>query len=251
MSSCADAAPHADEAPRADEAVPALEMTREMLEQGPIVLYGPSESGKTAMIGHLLGKLQDRKCAVVSRDASKLEKWHPDISTHHTLHGAIGAVAFLRDQTQNRQEEHVDAHQEAAASRVPRLVLVLDDCVSGVAGLSRDVNFRRLYYQGRHDNIVLIIAVQDDTGIHANFRKNASLSIFCAGCTASAFFAQPANRFSSDVKARAQNALQTVFEEPNRKLVFAPHASQNFYSCKAGPLEGEAAPEAAPENSGK
>ena len=60
----------------------------------------------------------------------------------------------------------------------PRLLLILDDCVSsGANELNKAIT--SIFFEGRHRYITLIIATQQDTKINKGLRDNAYISIFC------------------------------------------------------------------------
>jgi hypothetical protein len=60
----------------------------------------------------------------------------------------------------------------------PRILLILDDIISyGSKDLNKSVE--KIFYEGRHRNITIILATQRDVKIDKSIRDNAHLSIFC------------------------------------------------------------------------
>ena len=116
----------------------------------------------------------------------------------------------------------------------PRVVLIFDDCASELKSYFNKPIFRKLFYQSRHSFITSIFAIQDDTDISANLRKNVALSIFMTPAVAKSNFERGSNKFSKDIQKIATSIYDDVFVG-FRKLAFIDNDvnRQYFYHTTA------------------
>ncbi len=113
----------------------------------------------------------------------------------------------------------------------PNLLLIMDDCASELKEYQRHEVLRKLYYQGRHLFITLIVAAQDDTDLPANLRKNTYISIFLEEITARANFNRSSNNFSKAFQRRVEEFIPLVFtgkKDDHKKLVYI-NAEKKLY----------------------
>ena len=120
----------------------------------------------------------------------------------------------------------------------PRVVLVFDDCASELKSYFNKPIFRKLFYQSRHSFITSIFAIQDDTDISANLRKNVALSVFMTPAVAKSNFERGSNKFSKDIQKIASSIYDEIFIG-YRKLIFIDNDSnrQYFYHITAELVE--------------
>lgn len=114
----------------------------------------------------------------------------------------------------------------------PNLLLILDDCAAELKEYHRHETLRKLYYQGRHVFITLVVAAQDDTDLPANIRKNTYVSIFLEDIAARANFTRSSNNFSKSFQREVEEVIPVVFtdkkESEHRKLVYM-NAERKLY----------------------
>ena len=113
----------------------------------------------------------------------------------------------------------------------PRMLIVFDDSGAELKPLNKKEILRKLFYQSRHASLTVIMALQDDTDLDANLRKNAYISFFTAATTATANFTRTANQFSKAHRATAEEAGLAVFATHGNKLAFIRDdpTKQHFY----------------------
>lgn len=116
----------------------------------------------------------------------------------------------------------------------PRVVLIFDDCASDLKGYFNKSIFRKIFYQSRHSFITSIFAVQDDTDLPANLRKNVALSLFMTAAVAKSNFERGSNKFSKEMQKAANSIYEPVFTG-FRKLAFLDNdpSRQYFYHITA------------------
>ena len=116
----------------------------------------------------------------------------------------------------------------------PRVILVFDDCASELKSYFNKPIFRKIFYQSRHSFITSVFAIQDDTDISANLRKNVALSVFMTPAVAKSNFERASNKFSKDIQKVASGIYEDIFIG-FRKLVFIDNDvnRQYFYHITA------------------
>lgn len=112
----------------------------------------------------------------------------------------------------------------------PRLLLIFDDCAAELKPFMSKEWFRKLFYQGRHVFITLIILAQDDTDLLANLRKNAFISFFTDPVVCVSNFERAANQFPRSTRFAVAGMVPDVFKG-DRKFAYIREDStrQHFY----------------------
>lgn len=120
----------------------------------------------------------------------------------------------------------------------PRVILIFDDCASDLKSYFNKPIFRKIFYQSRHSFITSIFAVQDDTDLPANLRKNVALSLFMTPAVAKSNFERGSNKFSKEIQQAANSIYDEVFTG-FRKLAFMDGDvnKQYFYHVTAELVE--------------
>ena len=115
----------------------------------------------------------------------------------------------------------------------PRAMLVMDDCASHIPALLREDksnSLTELFFNGRHYNITTAITTQDIKYVAPQIRKNAMLSFCTTKKTANDCFTNESNSFTRDVRRKAQNLIDHLFDMGNyEKLVYSELYDKFYY----------------------
>ena len=116
----------------------------------------------------------------------------------------------------------------------PRVILIFDDAAAEIKSYFNKPIFRKIFYQSRHSFITSIFAVQDDSDLPPNLRKNVALSIFMTPAVAKSNFDRTSNKYSKDV-IKIANAIYSDIFVGFRKMVFidSDPNKQYFYHVTA------------------
>jgi hypothetical protein len=120
----------------------------------------------------------------------------------------------------------------------PNVLLVFDDCAAMFKRWIKECPIiKKIFYNGRHYYITLIITAQDDKEIDSELRKNSMVSIFTTHQAATANFDRTANNYPKHEKKRAEVCIKRIFKESMssnnyKKLVYVQDDSddQFYYS---------------------
>jgi hypothetical protein len=104
----------------------------------------------------------------------------------------------------------------------PRLVLIFDDCTEQINKYKKNPVIQKLFYQGRHSYISMILASHTDKSLDPELKKNAFITVFTGEATALAYFNRPSNDLDKESYARAVAACRAVYTPlaPHQKLVW-------------------------------
>lgn len=117
----------------------------------------------------------------------------------------------------------------------PRLLLVLDDCLSEIVAISGKKKNGKgdnapsiidtIFQRGRHAFITIIVAAQVDTGLHPAIRTNSYASIFTEHECANRFMGNKSNAIGKDKQKKAMIACVEIFSNSTdddnfKKLVY-------------------------------
>ena len=136
-----------------------------------IVLYGPRRSGKSKLIKNICQRMRHFFPEVVVFTMTKCSG---------EFFSYVPYCRVIEGLDEELLEKLVDEQMEKKA-RLTRgedlgnfnLLIIIDDCMA--EGLRYKKVFNRLFYNGRHSNITLIVAVQDVRGIAPSATINADM----------------------------------------------------------------------------
>lgn len=111
----------------------------------------------------------------------------------------------------------------------PNMVLVMDDVAADLKPILKEKVFRKLFYQGRHHSITLIISCQDDTDLATNLRKNAFITICTTETIASSLFERSSNKYSKKLIDQTKLIIDTIYADKYMKLVFFREKNKFYY----------------------
>lgn len=114
----------------------------------------------------------------------------------------------------------------------PRIVIIFDDCTDIIQTLRNYPVMKKIFNQGRHAGITMIIAGHTDKCLLPEQRKSAFLSIFASEQAASQFFER--KDLSDSLRRRGLDATRTAFTPMKKfqKLVWE-RESDVFYTFTA------------------
>ena len=107
------------------------------------------------------------------------------------------------------------------------LLLVFDDCAAELKPFFKTEQFRKLFYQGRHLGVTMIMCCQDDTDVDPNLRKNVFLSIYMTPQIAATAFRRAAA--NAQEQKYVSDIVPEVYAREHRKLVFIRDDPQRYY----------------------
>lgn len=117
----------------------------------------------------------------------------------------------------------------------PNIILVLDDCASDLKEVSKIPDFIKLFYQGRHFNVTVILTCQDDTDLAANLRKNIFYSIYSSAAIANC--AVQRAKVPKKIAQMIEKANEKIYTGThNTKLVYVRELNTFFFSVSVHPL---------------
>lgn len=117
------------------------------------------------------------------------------------------------------RDPRLDDEDRRALSSIdlnPRMVLIFDDCTDQLARLKKSDVIERMFYQGRHAKLTIIMAAHTDTAFAPAIKKNTFMSIFCSSKTSTAYFSRPSAGITKEEQVKVKQALREVFV-PSKK----------------------------------
>lgn len=138
-----------------------------------ILLIGGRGSGKSRICRDIIDKLRDIPVGAIICPTEKVDpffsKFFPDTYIHDKY------TPELISKIQERQQIMVDKLEEKKKQGKkfdPRILVIMDDCLSSKNSWVRDEKFMDLLYNGRHYNITFILTIQYPVGIPPDIRMN-------------------------------------------------------------------------------
>jgi hypothetical protein len=121
-----------------------------------IVLIGKRHSGKSMLMRNMVHELKDQypTCVVFSgsdREDPMFSKFLP----LSFVYDGLDTAALKR--VLDAQQERVRVNGLLPSNR---MLIVLDDVMEDANVINRDKTIKRLFFQGRHFNVTLVIALQ-------------------------------------------------------------------------------------------
>lgn len=94
----------------------------------------------------------------------------------------------------------------------PRMVLIFDDCTDLLTRHKNNQTLQKIFYQGRHVFITIMIALHTDKALPPELKKNAFTTIFTEQTCARSYFERPSNDLDKEARQRARDASRAAFE---------------------------------------
>jgi hypothetical protein len=103
----------------------------------------------------------------------------------------------------------------------PKLLLVLDDVTTDVEIFKKNPILKKLYYEGRHINITVLMSLHDDSVIAPAMRSNIHVSIFTDQKTATRYYGRPGVITDKDDRKLITSYIKTILTvSPHDKLIY-------------------------------
>jgi hypothetical protein len=138
-----------------------------------IVLYGPRRSGKSVMIRNICQRMRHYFPEVIVFTMTKSSAEYFNFIPYARV--IEGLDEALLERLIDHQMELKKAMSRGEDVGNPNLLVILDDCMA--QGLRYAKTLNRLFYNGRHSNITLIVSVQDVRGIAPSATINTDIAI--------------------------------------------------------------------------
>jgi hypothetical protein len=117
----------------------------------------------------------------------------------------------------------------------PICYIFFDDCGAYLREFQNHPIMKSILYAGRHNNIYVVLLLQDDSGTETSLKKNTKITVFTTAQCAHAYFDRKSSSFTPAERRRAQLHIDAVFGyvEPDgrknyRKLVYMRNDPQPF-----------------------
>ena len=185
------------------------------------ILMSLYERVRTPEIDKMVEKIEQKRKHMI--EGSAISR-HSDINEHvdellvKLVKKHIQRYKHILEKQKNVLNEE-ELYSLAYLDLNPRVILIFDDCSSDLKSYFNKPIFRKIFYQSRHSFITSIFAIQDDTDLPANLRKNVALSLFMTPAVAKSNFERGSNKFSKELQQTANSIYDDVFVG-FRKLVF-------------------------------
>lgn len=137
-----------------------------------IVLYGPRRSGKSKLIKNVCQRIRHYFPDVVVFTMTKSSgEYFSYVPYHRVIEGLDEDLLDKLIEHQMRKKEAKSRGEDVGNTN---LLIIIDDCMA--EGLRYKKTFNRLFYNGRHSDITLIVAVQDVRGVAPSATINADIA---------------------------------------------------------------------------
>lgn len=116
----------------------------------------------------------------------------------------------------------------------PNLVLILDDMGADLPTFSKIPDFKKLFFQGRHLSVTLIISCQSDKSLTTELRANAFITICTEIKTAKTMLGRESSQIDKETKGALLKIAPVVFGIEHVKLLY--HRDEDaYFTYKAEP----------------
>lgn len=137
-----------------------------------IILYGPRRSGKSKLIRNLCQRMAPWFPEVVCFTMTKSSAEYFEYLPYNRV--IEGLDEDLLEKLFKHQQKLKEAMSRGEDVGNPNLLIIMDDCMA--EGLRYKKTFNKIFYNGRHVNITLIVAVQDVRGIAPSATINCDVA---------------------------------------------------------------------------
>jgi len=137
-----------------------------------IILYGPRRSGKSKFIKNWCQRHRHYYPEVVCFTMTKSSAEYFSYLPYNRV--VEGLDEDLLEKLFKHQQKLKEAMSRGEDVGNPNLLIILDDCMA--EGLRYKKTFNKIFYNGRHVNITLIVAVQDVRGIAPSATINCDVA---------------------------------------------------------------------------
>lgn len=125
----------------------------------------------------------------------------------------------------DRNWDSLSSDEQFTLARIdfnPRLLIILDDCAAELTSkIANSEVFKKIFFQGRHAMITIMIACHTPNDLPTGLRKNAMNSIFTSPDCATSYFTNSSNGFSVPTRKALVGKISSVFASEKSFLKFA------------------------------
>ena len=140
--------------------------TRQMYPDDTVILVAPRGYGKTTAIKDILYNKKDSFSGALG------------ISHTEAMNGALGAFlppACVREKfAEDDVVEFLERQKKVRNTSKPHGCVILDDCLDSKKNFDSYETVRALFLNGRHLNVMTILALQEFKGVGPTLRKNTT-----------------------------------------------------------------------------
>lgn len=139
-----------------------------------IAMIAKSGSGKSWVVRDILNYIKDIPCGVIIAPTDKMTKFYdkifPSLFIYHEYDESIIPRVLARQKRILAKNER--RIKEGKKPVDPRLILIMDDCMSSKHLWLKDPNMLAIFNEGRHYQITFILTMQYSLGIQPELRSN-------------------------------------------------------------------------------
>lgn len=147
---------------------------KSMPENVTIAMIAKRASGKSYLTKEILFHKRDIPLTVAISKTEKLNKFYsdfiPDIYIFDEYDNVILNRIYKRQSLMN--EDNVEKKKEGKKIKDPRVMLIMDDCMSSKGSWVKEQPISELFFNGRHHNLSFILTMQFPLGIPPEMRSN-------------------------------------------------------------------------------
>lgn len=110
----------------------------------------------------------------------------------------------------------------------PALLLIMDDVGGDATKWCKFEGIRKLFFQGRHYHITIIIALQDEVMLSKDLRTNSFINIFTKESICNAYFERKTNAYPLNEIKLYRNMAKTIFDTSDQETDRYGNTVDNF-----------------------
>lgn len=99
----------------------------------------------------------------------------------------------------------------------PNLLLIVDDCAATIKEWKDLTETKKLFFQGRHYKVTVLLTMQNEAIIPPPLRQNAHISIFTTEKNVNAFFGKKSSGTTSQEVKKMMQIASVIFAQSNNK----------------------------------
>lgn len=164
--------------PLADMVLPPLDIEKDILDDSMILLIGRRRSGKTYLARWIAFNMKHRFPIVLVLTGTRLNNfWGSHLPTAfiHDIEdiSTVADALFARQTIINVINKGLDDNNKID----PRVLLILDDVLQDKEKLRHNKPLSKIFTDGRHYDICVMVTLQDPRGLPPTLRENTDICI--------------------------------------------------------------------------
>jgi len=138
-----------------------------------VVTIAKRKSGKTVLIKQIAHSKRKFACGVLMCPTERMNKdykmFFPDLFIHYDV--SVNLIARVIER-QMLMVDKMDAKHQQGLTVDPRMLLIMDDCMSEKGKWRKDPIVNRIFVEGRHYKITYVLAMQNPMDVGPELRGN-------------------------------------------------------------------------------